>query len=181
MQRRKAILAMGLLAALGCANTSNMPKVITPDRPTPPKGIRLAVLPVESDGFPEVAEWVSNLLSDVRVSGVDEYFKTRVALEVVQLSIECVDANAKCYTQVGKSLQANRLLMAVVTGGSGRRRDRSLKVRVILFDVDKGAEITSAEKQFKNKDEALADAEDLVNRALGESRQASATPPGKHP
>jgi hypothetical protein len=181
MLRRKAILAMSLLAALGCANKANMPKVVTPERPIPAKGIRLAVLPVESDGFPEVAEWVSNLLADVRVSGVDEYFKTRVALEVVQLSIECVDANAKCYTQVGKSLQANRLLMAVITGGSGRRKDRSVKVRIMLFDVDKGAEITSAEKQFKNKDEALADAEELVNQALGERKQASATPPGKNP
>src|SRR6516162_1613125 len=83
MLRRKAILAMSLLAALGCANKANMPKVVTPERPIPAKGIRLAVLPVESDGFPEVAEWVSNLLADVRVSGVDEYFKTRVALAVV--------------------------------------------------------------------------------------------------
>src|SRR5262245_54386968 len=113
MHGRKPILAMGLLAVLGCVNATNMPTVVTPDRPTPPKGTRLAVLPVESDGFPEVAEWVTNLLADVRVSGVDEYFKTRVALEVVQLSIECVDPTAQCYTQVGKSLQANRLLMAI--------------------------------------------------------------------
>src|SRR5262245_56501267 len=181
MHRRKAILAMGLLAGLGCANRANMPTVTTPDRATPSKGIRLAVLPVESDGFPELAEWMSNLLTYVRVSGVDEYFKTRVALEVVQLSIECVDPTARCYTQVGKSLQANKLLMAIISGGSGRRKDRGLKVRVVLFDVDQGAEITSAEKQFKNKDEALADAEELVNRALGDRKQAAATPSGKKP
>src|SRR5215831_2014106 len=181
MHRRTAILAIGLLAVLGCANKGNMPRVVTPERSSPPKGIRLAVLPVESDGFPEVAEWMSNLLTDVRVSGVDEYFKTRVALEVVQLSIECVDPTARCYSQVGKSLQANKLLMAVITGGSGRKRDRSLKVKVVLFDVDRGAEITAGEKQFKNKDEALADAEDLVNHALGASKQASAQTAGKKP
>jgi hypothetical protein len=171
---------MGLVAALGCSPVTSGPYVL-PDRPTPPKGIRLAVLPVESDGFPEVAEWFSNLLADVRVSGVDEYFKTRVALEVVQLSIECVDATPQCYSQVGKSLQANKLLMAVITAGGGRKRDRTVKVRVMLFDVDKGAEITSAEKQFKNKDEALADAEELVNHALGDRKQASATPAEKKP
>src|SRR5262249_24326537 len=89
------------------------------------------------------------------------------------------DPTPQCYTLVGKSLQANRLLLATITGGSGRRKERSVKIRVMLFDVDKGAEITSAEKHFKNKDNALADAEELVNQALGDRKQASADPTGK--
>jgi hypothetical protein len=178
---RKTVLAVWVTTALACTHQASTPVVVTPEHPTPPKGIRLAVLPVESDGFPEVAEWLSNLLADVRVSGVDEYFKPHVALEVVQLSVECIDSTPQCYSQVGKSLQANKLLMAVITGGSGRKRDRTLKVRVVLFDVDRGAEITSGEKQFKNKDEALADAEELVDHALGASKQASAQTAGKKP
>src|ERR1044071_6800462 len=72
---RNTLLAVSIAAGIACTHTAPSPIVINPDRPTPPKGIRLAVLPVESDGFPEVAEWLSNLLADVRVSDVDEYFK----------------------------------------------------------------------------------------------------------
>jgi hypothetical protein len=184
MRLRDCILFAGVGAACGCfahkAGTRSPASPAT-SAALPPKAVRLAVLPVESDGFPEVAEWLSNLLGDVRVAGVDEYFKPHVALEVVQLSIECVEATAQCYTQVGKSLEANRLLMATISGGSGRRRERSIRVRVVLFDVDRGVELTAAEKQFKNKDEALADAEDLVKAALGSRKQAAAGPAEKRP
>src|SRR5437667_12913394 len=103
MRWQKKILASCVLAGLACSHAAGPPLVPPmPDRPTPPKGIRLAVLPVESDGFPEVAEWVSNLLADVRVSGVDEYFKTRGALGAVPPPTEGVDSTAQCDAQGGK-------------------------------------------------------------------------------
>jgi hypothetical protein len=181
MRWRSAIVTAGLAMLVGCAHRTPAvrPHVVV-EPPPPPKGIRLAVLPVESDGFPELAEWVSSLLADVRVAGVDEYFKPRVALEVVQLSIECVDPTPACYTQVGKSLRANKLLMAVITGGSGHHRKRPVKLRIILFDVDQQREIRATERQFKNQDQALADAEDLVNATLGDRVQAAAGGGGAH-
>src|SRR5262249_20142753 len=108
MRLRECILFAGVAVACGCFAHKAAPgqrAATETSAAVPPKAVRLAVLPVESDGFPEVAEWLSNLLGDVRVAGVDEYFKPHVALEVVQLSIECVEPSAHCYTQVGKSLE----------------------------------------------------------------------------
>jgi hypothetical protein len=182
------LLAGSMMAILGgCAHqttqseakTSTKTRVVVTPPPAPAQGIRLAVLPVENDGFPELAEWVSNLLADARVNDVDEYFKTRVALEVVQLSIECVDPTPACYSAVGKSLRANRLLLAQISGSANRKHDHSVRLKIMLFDVDGKRELASAQHTFKNQDEALADAEDLMDRALGDRKQTARAAKGK--
>ena len=120
----------------------------------------LAVLPVESDKFPQTAEAVTASLTKATVSGVDRTEVSKVSLEVVQLSIECVEQTADCYEAVGKSLSANRLLFAVLEP-DGKRR---VRVTVTLFDVDSRAP-KSANKVFANEQEASAGVADLVTEA----------------
>ena len=65
--------------------------------------VKLAVLPVDSDAYPQIAASLNNALHDVKVKGVDDYFLSKVALEVVQLSIECVQPTSellRCGRQV---------------------------------------------------------------------------------
>src|SRR5437868_13078917 len=109
--RSVAILLLGVLAG-GCATTgSNAPPPRRAQAPPPSDNrIKLAVLPVESDVFPRTAAAINDLLRGVHVRGVDDYFVSKVALEVVQLSIECVEQTSACYAAVGKSLTAQRLL-----------------------------------------------------------------------
>jgi hypothetical protein len=131
----------------------------------PPPHVRLAMMPVENDAFPRLAEDLNRLLARMRVRGVDETFVSKVTLEVVQISIECVDPTAGCYTAVGKTLEADRLLMAHITGGQ-RRRDRSVKVVVSYFDVDRGAPIHSVERLFRSQEEARHGISELLDAAV---------------
>jgi len=127
------------------------------------------VLPVESESFPELADWLSSLLEDARVTGVDEKFQPKVTLEVVQLAIECVDATPTCYMAAGRSLGANRLLFAQI-GSSAKRRDHTLRIAVTLFDAEAGAPVRVADGVFKSQNDALAGVEELVSRAAGTSK-----------
>jgi hypothetical protein len=106
----------------GCAYPP--PPVASP--PPPPHRSRLAVLPTESEQFPTVAAEANAALRAVRIAGVEELFQSSVSLEVVQLSIECVDPTDACYSAVGKALAADRLLLAQIApdlrhSNSGRR------------------------------------------------------------
>src|SRR5262245_50766785 len=76
------------------------------ERPAMGRRMKLAVLPVESEQFPRVARGLNGVFQDVRMKGIDDYFLSRVTLEVVQLSIECVEPNSACYAAVGHSLGA---------------------------------------------------------------------------
>ena len=93
-------------------------------------GLMLAVLPAESSKFPHAAQAITDSLSKANVSGVERKQVSKVSLEVVQLSIECVEPTVECYQAVGKSLAANRLLFAQVSG-----KKRQVKVTVTLFDA----------------------------------------------
>jgi hypothetical protein len=124
--------------------------------------IQLAVLPAESDAFPRAAEAVSASLSSARIAGVDATAVSKVSLEVVQLSIECVDPVDACYKAIGKSMSANRLLFARIDPGANRRQ---LHVTVTLYDVDAGTAKRTAAKLFPSEDQAVAGAADLVAEA----------------
>lgn len=121
---------------------------------------KLAVLPAESDRFPEAAEAMTASLTSATVAGVDRKELSKVSLEVVQLSIECVEPTVECYAAVGKSLSANRLLFAALEPDG----KKSVKVTVTLFDVDTRAPRT-IQKVFPNEKEASEGVGELVARA----------------
>lgn len=117
------------------------------------------MIPAESDAFPRAAQAVSASLAAAKVSGIDQMRVSKVSLEVVQLSVECVDPTSACYEAIGRSMAVNRLLFARISGGA---RKRQLKIMVTLFDVDAKAVIRTAEKVFATEDEATTGAAALV-------------------
>lgn len=119
--------------------------------------VTLAVLPAESDAFPKAARAITDSLTNAKVTGIDDRQVSKVSLEVVQLSIECVEPTVVCYEAVGKSLAANRLLFAAIEPASKKQ----LKVTVTLFDVDTRAPHT-AQRTFANEKEASSGINDLV-------------------
>lgn len=134
-----------------------------PAAPPPPRPkIQLAVIPAESDVFPRAARAVSASLSSARISGVDATAVSKVSLEVVQLSIECVDPTDACYRAIGRSMSVNRLLFARIDPGTTRRE---LRVAVTLYDVDAGSAKRTAAKLFPTEDQAVAEAAALVAEA----------------
>jgi hypothetical protein len=132
---------------------------MTPRKRGAGRGVTLAVLPAESSKFPKTAQALTDSLANANVSGVDRKQISKVSLEVVQLSIECVDPTVDCYAAVGKSLDANRLLFAQVSG-----RKKHISVTVTLFDVDAKSPKT-ANKTFASEQAATAGVADLVAEA----------------
>jgi hypothetical protein len=132
--------------------------VATPPPPPPPK---LVVLLAESDRFPELARATTETLLAAKVAGLATAKESKVSLEVVQLSIECVDPSTACYHAVGKSLAADGLLFAQIT--SVKRKQ--LKVTISLFDVDEKTLKTKAERVFPSEAAAAAGLADLVAEA----------------
>ena len=123
--------------------------------------VRLVALPAESAAFPSVARAATDSLSRAQVTGLGSAQVSKVSLEVVQISIECVDPSAACYQAVGRSLTANGLLFAQIAA----TKQRQLKVTVTLFDVDARSSRTKAEKVFESEDEATAGIPELVAEA----------------
>jgi hypothetical protein len=135
--------------------------VTPPVRPPPPKVVKLVALPAESEAFPKLARAATDSLSRAQVTGLGAAQVSKVSLEVVQLSIECVDPSAACYQAVGRSLTANGLLFAQIATS----KQRQLKITVTLFDVDAKAPRTKAEKVFASEDDATAGIAELVAEA----------------
>ena len=132
-----------------------------PPAPAIPKPVvQLAVIPADSDVFPAAARAVSESLAAAKVTGTDETKVSKVSLEIVQLSVECVEPTSACYEAIGRSMAANRLLFARIDSGATKRQ---LKVTVTLYDVDAKTEVRSAEKLFASEDEATTGAAALVD------------------
>jgi hypothetical protein len=173
---KRAATALGLLIAIaaGCGHdTPPAPEYGRPPQAGPvQKRVKLAVLPVESDQFPRVASGLNALFHDVQVKGVDDYFLSKVTLEVVQLSIECVEQTPACYQAVGKSLTAQRLLLGHIVAGAaptrGKRKDRvpPVTVSVMLFDVESGTASHETSRTFKNEELAAAALGDVMKEVL---------------
>src|SRR5262245_1146102 len=80
----------------------------------PKPKVRLVALAAESDAFPAIAKATTTALASAKVARVDEQSASKVSIEVVQLSIECVDPTSSCYDAAAKSLSANKLLFAQI-------------------------------------------------------------------
>jgi hypothetical protein len=163
-------LILATAFVVGCAASAPPPKHVERE-PSPgetKRRVKLAVLPIESDAFPRLAKALNGIFHQVQVRGVDDYFLSKVTLEVVQLSIECVDSTNECWSAVGRSLTSDRLLLAQIAR-SPKKRDRSLHLTVTYFDVQSGTALHVAEHAFKSEDEALRDMKDLVDTAVGEA------------
>jgi hypothetical protein len=173
MARVSALLSMGLGA--GCATTAPPPPAAHQSASlSVERSVRLAWLPADEYAFPDVAAALNDRMEAVHLSGVDVSFRAPVSMEVAQLSLECVAQTAACYTQVGTSLQANRLLWAeLVAVGSGRRR---LKAVVTVFDVDQKRMLRRAEETYDGRETALQQLDRLMLTVLGDSA-AIAPPP----
>ena len=163
MRARRQGWLLGIMLAIGCAHA---PPATVQAPPPPPKArVKLAVLPVDADAFPQIAASLNRALHDVKVKGVDDYFLSKVTLEVVQLSIECVQPTSECYSAVGKSLSANKLLLGHIAPVGKRKRDKSVRVTITLFDVDAGEASNVVDRVFKTPELASQGAQDLVAEA----------------
>jgi len=177
------VLATATIAVGGCATTGKSSSQ-TGGGVAKRARVKLAVLPVEGEAqHARIAAQLNEQLRDVKVAGVDDYFVSKVALEVIQLSIECVEQTVECYAAVGKSLAANHLLFGTIVGGT-RKRDKSVKIVLSLFDVASASFTRTAERQFKNGDEAMRGTGELVSRlsvepAGGGARTAAAVEAGR--
>lgn len=151
-------LVVSSVIAAGCGHAPPPPVAPPPLALAPPK-IQLAVIPAESDAFPRVARAVSASLAGAKVAGVDETSISKVSLEVVQLSIECVEPTPACYQAIGRSMAVNRLLFARIESAARR----ALKISVTLFDVDARAATRTAAKVFASEAAASAGIAALVS------------------
>lgn len=129
--------------------------------PPPEQVARFIVLPAESFAFPRAARATTESLIRAQVGGSGAPQLSKVSLEVVQLSIECVDPSAACYEAVGRSLTASRLLFAQIAAV----KRKQLKVTVTLFTVGADAPTTRVERVFASEDDATAGIAELVAEA----------------
>jgi hypothetical protein len=111
-----------------------------------------------------LAHKLNGQLAEVKMRAVDDYFMSKVTLEVVQLSIECVEQTPQCYSAVGKSLSAQYLLFGTL---APRKHRHGVKVSLTLFDVAAGAITKTAEREFKNDGEAAGSVPALLADVVG--------------
>src|SRR5687767_943778 len=136
---------LALLLASCAAPQKTASKSEAPPAKASPKRTKLTVLAVESDTFPRLASGLTGLMRAVEAKGIDDYSKPKVTLEVVQLSIECLEASNECWSAVGRTLASDRLLLAQIARGP-KKKDRSMKVTVTYFDVVSGQPIHVGER-----------------------------------
>ena len=174
---RLAVCAALLAASVaGCASAPQEKRAerVPEDGPTRHR-LKLAVMPVESYAYPRLARGLNGILHDIQVPGVEDYFLSKVTLEVAQLAIECVDQTNACWSAVGKSLTSDRLLMAQISVPSRKRHhDHSVALSVTYFDVSAQQPLHTVEKTFKSEEEALRGMKDVVDSAVNGAATASA-------
>lgn len=83
----------------------------------------------------------------------------KVSLEVIQLSIECVEPTLDCYTQVARTLQADVMIFGEITPGPG---DGEFQLTVSLLDAKEKRFIKRAAKKFPSEDDARYDMHRVV-------------------
>jgi hypothetical protein len=164
-----ATRSISCLALVGAVSGCPRPKA-----PAPPQrnaaGILVtgrpifAVLPAESERFPRAAKRATELMADARLDGVDPPQLSNISLEMLQISIECIDPSAACYEAVGKALQANQILFTEI--GPGRKK-KQVKVRVALFDVDTRELRGNETKVFPSEAAAEQGVGDVIAKVTG--------------
>lgn len=143
-------VALAALLVLGCAHSPR-----TTDRGI----LRVAALPTESDAFPQTARALTSAMRVLKAPARVDLVVPKVTLEVVQLSIECVDPTAACWTAAGRSLAVQRLMLAQLGPGSAAW---PVKVRLMMFDVERSRPLQVLEQQFENEDAAAQRVWDMV-------------------
>jgi len=173
MGKYRHALILALLA--GCASSPPAKHgERVPEKAPERRRLKLAVLPVESDSYPRLAKGINGLFHDIQVPGVDDYFLSKVTLEVAQLAIECVDVTNECWSAVGKSLTSDRLLLANINRGGKKKHDKAVTLSVTYFDVGSGAPVHVVNKNFKTEEEALRGMKDVIDNAVTGQATASA-------
>src|SRR5262249_27918807 len=99
----------------------------------------------------------------------------KVTLEIVQLSIECVDTTPQCLTAVGKSLGATRLLFSQIASGPGKRKKSSPTITIVLFDVENGSTIHKVNRVFHSEQQALQGVKELAEQVVEVPSKLSTT------
>ena len=152
--------ALLLAAAItgGCATTAPAPRRAerVPEEGPTRHRVKLAVLPVESDNYPRLAKGVNGLFHDIQVTGIDDYFLSKVTLEVAQLAIECVDETKECWSAVGKSLTSDRILLAQIARATKKKHDHSLQLIVTYFDVGDGRAAARRQSDLQDRGRSVA-------------------------
>lgn len=118
------------------------------------------MLPAESDTFPKIAKAATEALSHAKVAGVDESGTSKVSIEVVQLSIECLGPTVSCYDAAAKSLSANKILFAQIDTDGQKPR-----ITVTLFDRAAKSSPRTAEHTYATEAAAMAGLVGLVAEA----------------
>lgn len=94
--------------------------------------------------------------------GFDPPTMGKVSLEIVQLSIECVDPTFDCYVAVARSLGAKTVLFGQIARGP---REGELQFTVSLLDAAGKRWIKRASKLFPSEDDAAYDMHLVVDEA----------------
>ena len=147
---------MGVIILMACGPVR--PGTTSPSSAGP----GLTVFAAESDAFPSAAKAATEALDQAQVAGFDAPQRSKVSMEVVQLSIECVDPSPTCYAAVGRELKVSQLLFAQIEKGP---KPKAVRVTVTLFDVGAGAAKHSAVKVFASEQEATLGVRDVVEEA----------------
>jgi hypothetical protein len=151
-----------LLVGLGACASSEPPPVEAVRKPEPPPQ-RLAWMPLDLRDAPGVAQVVNERMSKIKPPGTSATVKAAVSMEVAQLAIECIQPTPACYGAVGRSLNADRLMLAELEPGSAA--DEKLRLTVVLYDVQAGTSPKRIGGTFADVQAARAGAADLIDRA----------------
>lgn len=159
-------LALLFACATGCATTSNTTKQPTSTTAkAAPARSKIAVLPVESDNFPKAARALNLALDQAAFGGPKlDIVRPKASLEVIQLSIECVEATTNCYAAVGRSLGAEHVVLSQLQGGT-KRRDKQVKIALTLFDTKRSEPVEVASETFADENAAERGIAMLVEKA----------------
>jgi hypothetical protein len=153
------VLSGALLLALGCAARSP-PPARTVTKAAPPA--RLTWLPAESTAGRDLAKAVNENLGQVSLPGAGASVKSAVSMEVAQLAIECTEPTPTCYTAVGRSLGADKMLWAEL--GAGGSPSHDVRVALLLYDVRAGDAPRRVEQKFENVAAARVGVSALVDK-----------------
>jgi hypothetical protein len=150
-----------LTLVLGCAATvKQAPKASSRPTARVAPSARMAWMPCDGRAQSELVAAVNGRLEQTKIADVKESFQASVSMEMAQLAIECIEKTTRCYTEVGRSIGADRLLWA----DFDRSAKGELTLRVSLFDVERGAIIRAAEGRYPSAKAAASDVEALVTR-----------------
>jgi hypothetical protein len=172
---RGALLIGALLLCLpaACTTTNKRPPASAARAGVSrPRVVRLAWLPAEPFLSRDLAATINDRLAHVTVAGTTEIIRAPLSMEVAQLAIECIEASPRCYSPVGRSLGADRLVWAELRGSSS-----AVRVTLVLFDVGAGAVVDKHVRTFPSVDEARASVTAMIDGAFAPP-PAVATSPG---